>query len=73
MKFMMETKVIGGNVTGSGATIEVESVKTGEKQKLSADIVLVSTGRRPFTEGLNLAKAGLEANKFGRIEVNAQL
>jgi dihydrolipoamide dehydrogenase len=30
----------------------------------------VSTGRRPYTDGLQLAKAGLEADKFGRVDTN---
>lgn len=37
---------------------------------MKADVVLLCVGRRPFTDGLALEKAGLEANKFGRIEIN---
>lgn len=37
---------------------------------MKADILLLSVGRKPFTEGLDLAKAGLSANQWGRIEIN---
>jgi dihydrolipoamide dehydrogenase len=35
---------------------------------MHAEVVLLSIGRKPFTEGLALEKAGLEANKWGRVE-----
>ena len=34
------------------------------------DKVLVSVGRKPYTEGLNLTKIGVKKDKKGRIEVN---
>lgn len=37
---------------------------------MDADVVLVSTGRRAFTAGLQLDKAGLTTDKFGRVEIN---
>jgi dihydrolipoamide dehydrogenase len=37
---------------------------------MTADVVLLSIGRKPYTAGLDLEKAGLEANKFGKIEIN---
>jgi dihydrolipoamide dehydrogenase len=30
------------------------------------DVVLVSTGRRPFTEGLGLEEMGIELDPMGR-------
>jgi dihydrolipoamide dehydrogenase len=36
-----------------------------------ADVVLVSVGRRPVTEGLNLDKAGVELDGKGRIVIDA--
>jgi dihydrolipoamide dehydrogenase len=38
---------------------------------LEADYVLVSTGRRPYTAGLNLEKVGLETNKQGQVEIDS--
>lgn len=48
-KFMMKTKVVGGKGGANGCKVEVESADGGNKQTLDCDIVLVSTGRRPFT------------------------
>lgn len=38
---------------------------------MEADVVLLSIGRRPYTGGLDLEKAGLSANKFGKIDIYA--
>jgi len=38
---------------------------------LTADLLLVSVGRRPFTEGLGLENAGLETDETGAIPVDA--
>lgn len=32
--------------------------------------MLISTGRRPFTDGLNLEKVGVESDKAGRVDIN---
>ena len=37
------------------------------------DKVLVSVGRKPYTEGLNLTKVGVKKDNKGRIEVNNKL
>ena len=52
MKFMLSTKVVGGKGGANGCKVEVEPAAGGTKQSLDCDIILVSTGRRPFTEGL---------------------
>lgn len=70
---------------GQGLTIEVGAKVTGFKDgvlsaersedKLSfpADKVLVSVGRRPFTDGLGLDVAGVELDERKRIKVDAKL
>ncbi len=45
---------------------------SNEKVELSADIVLVATGRKPFTEGLDLKKLNIETNSKGQIETNSK-
>lgn len=32
--------------------------------------MLISTGRRAYTAGLNLEKVGLSTDKFGRVDIN---
>ena len=45
---------------------------TGEVggEKLSADLLLVAVGRKPVTDGLELARAGLQTNERGFIPVD---
>jgi len=47
--------------------------KNGKEVQFEGDYCLVSVGRRPFTDGLNLASAGLSTDDKGMIEVNDQL
>jgi dihydrolipoamide dehydrogenase len=70
MTFMLGTKVTAAKVSGSGVSLTVEAAKGGEAQTLDADVVLVSIGRRPNTDGLALDKAGLSTNQRGQIEID---
>jgi dihydrolipoamide dehydrogenase len=72
-KFMMKSKVVGGSGGPNGCKVEVEPAEGGSRQTLDCDIILVATGRRAFTQGLQLDKAGLVADKWGRVEVNDHL
>lgn len=72
-KFHLGTKVIGGSLKTNGATLKVENVQSAKTSEIDADIVLVATGRRPFTTGLNLEKVGIELDKGGRIIVDGHL
>ena len=52
----------------------VERVREkGEKVELKGDYCLVSVGRKPYTDGLNLEAAGLKADERGRIAVDDHL
>jgi len=63
------TKVTGVSVKAKKATLTVEPAKGGDSETIAADVVLVSIGRKPNTDGLALDKAGLSANDHGQIEV----
>ena len=52
LKFMLKTKVVGGSGSANGCKVEIEPAEGGAKSVLDADIVLVATGRRPYTGGL---------------------
>ena len=64
------TKVTGAKASKTGVTLTVEPAAGGAAETIEADIVLVSIGRRPNTDGLDLAKAGLAVNKRGQVEVD---
>src|SRR5688572_313966 len=54
------TKVTKAERNGSGVKLTVEPAKGGTAETIEADMVLVSIGRRPNTEGLDLEKAGIK-------------
>jgi dihydrolipoamide dehydrogenase len=64
------TKVTGAKAGKKSVSLIVEPAAGGEASTIEADVVLVSIGRRPNTEGLQLDKAGLAVNKRGQIETD---
>ncbi len=72
-KFKLNSKV--SSVTNKSDQVEVTFTnnETSKEEKILADKVLVSVGRKPYTEGLNLTKMGIQKDKQGRIEVNEKL
>src|SRR5438309_4855793 len=68
MTFHLETKVTGGKVNNGRST--VIATKDGQELKFEADKVLVSVGRRPFSEGLGAEKVGVEVDEMKRIKVD---
>ena len=69
-KFRLSTKVTGAKKTRSGVTLTVEPAKGGDAEEIKCDVVLVSIGRRPFTEGLGLEEAGVETER-GKVKIDA--
>jgi len=69
-EFYMQHKVTAASTKGKTASVKAVSLKDNSEIELKGDYVLVSTGRRPYTDGLNLEKAGLAADERGRIPVN---
>ncbi len=69
MKFMMGTKVNGIDTKGKVAKISVTG-PDGKDETLECDKVLVSIGRRPFTDGLGLEAAGVEMEERGKIKID---
>ena len=63
-------KVTKAEVKGDTVMLTVEPAKGGAAETIDADVVLVSIGRRPNTDGLGLDKAGLKTNNRGQIEVD---
>lgn len=69
-KFQLKTKVTKSVVEGDGVTLMTEAAKGGKEKEEKYDIVLVATGRRPYTDGLGLDTLGIQTDKLGRIEVD---
>jgi dihydrolipoamide dehydrogenase len=70
MEFKLATKCLGAKVDSKGAVVQVEEIATGTKSQIECDYILVSTGRRPYTEGLGLKELGVAMDKQGRVDIN---
>ncbi len=69
--FKLGAKVTAVDKDKRGAKVTFEPVKGGDAETLDADVVLVATGRKPYTEGLGLEEAGVVLDERGRVEVNS--
>ena len=70
IKFLLENKVTSVKNNNGKVLVDFIDNKTNKKSILECDKVLVSVGRKPYTEGLNLTKLGIKKDQAGRIEVN---
>ena len=70
MTFKLGSKVTGVDKAGKGAAVTFEPVKGGDAETLEADVVLVATGRRPYTDGLGLERAGVVLDEHGRVRIS---
>src|SRR5213082_970401 len=68
IKFHLETKVTGVKVENGHVIASAE--KANEKLAFEADKVLVSVGRKPFSEGLGAERVGVEFDERKRIKVD---
>lgn len=66
-------KVVSGKNLGTHGSVTVELVKGGEAKTFEADHVLVSTGRRPYVDGLNAKEIGIQFDDKHRIATNDHL
>ena len=73
INFKMSSKVNNVQSTNSGVSINYTDLKNSKDETIEFDKVLVSVGRKPYTEGLNLSKIGVKKDNKGRIEVDAKL
>jgi dihydrolipoamide dehydrogenase len=68
VKFRLGTKVTRARKGNDGVTLSIEPAKGGAAEELKADIVLLSIGRRPYTDGVG---AGVELDERGRVKTDA--
>ena len=71
-EFYFGHKVTSVENKGDEVVVTMDTPK-GESTTLTGDYCLVSVGRRPYTDGLNLEAAGLQADAKGKIEVDSYL
>ncbi len=68
--FMLSTKVLKAQTKLGKVELTVSDVSGSKQTNLSCDVVLVSVGRKPNTEGLGLGNVGIIVDDRGRINVN---
>ena len=71
LEFKLSHKVIATKASKSGVEVSMES---SDKKQITEkyDVVLMSVGRKPNTEGLNLEGIGVKLNDKKAIEINNQ-
>ncbi len=69
LSFELGAKVTG--VTKDGRKTFLTADKDGKELKFEADKILVAVGRKPTTEGLNAAAAGVELDERGRVKTDS--
>ena len=72
IKFYLSHKVFNVSVNKDNVNVDAED-SNGNKISFSGDYCLVSVGRKPFTEGLNLKALNIITNDKGQIDVNNHL
>lgn len=72
IKFYLGHKVTAVERNGEEVVVTAESNK-GKEEKLSGDYGMVAIGRKPYTEGLELDKVGIELDDRGRVTTDDNL
>jgi dihydrolipoamide dehydrogenase len=67
MKFRLGTKVTGARKGNEGVTLNMEPAGGGAAEELQADLVLLSIGRRAYTQG---AGDSVELDERGRVKTD---
>ena len=69
INFHMQHKVVKIKKNNDSAVVSTTD-KDGNKKDFNCDVVLISVGRKPNTNGLNLKKIGIELDQKNRIKTN---
>jgi dihydrolipoamide dehydrogenase len=73
IKFKLNNKVTAATNIKNKVIVDYTNNTTAVREKVECDKVLISVGRKPYTDGLNLSKIGIKKDSKGRIEVNKKL
>ena len=73
IKFKLNNKVTSVTNIKNKVVVEYTNNTTAARERHECDKVLVSVGRKPYTDGLNLSKVGIKKDDKGRIQVNEKL
>jgi dihydrolipoamide dehydrogenase len=68
--FKLSSKVTAVDASGKTLKATIEPAAGGKAETVDADVVLVSVGRVPYTEGLGLEAVGVKKDNKGRVIVD---
>jgi dihydrolipoamide dehydrogenase len=68
--FKLGAKVTSVDTSGKTLLARIDPAAGGKAETLEADVVLVSIGRVPYTEGLGLKEAGVALDNRGRVQID---
>src|SRR5262247_1079181 len=68
--FKLSSKVAAVDASGNRLKAKVEPASGGAAETIEADVVLVSVGRVPYSNGLGLDEAGVRKDNRGRVVVD---
>ena len=71
LNFVLNSAVQKVEGSKTKAKVTYKGNKTGEEVTIEADMVLVATGRKPFTSGLGLDKLGIEMTPRGQVKTDS--
>ena len=69
--FKLGSKVTAAKNVRGGVNLSIEPAAGGKGETLNADVILVSIGRRPNTEGLGLEEVGVQRDNRGFVTVDS--
>ncbi|CBI77048.1 dihydrolipoamide dehydrogenase [Bartonella clarridgeiae 73] len=72
IEYKLGAKVTAVTQSDSVARVTFEAVQGSVAETLEADVVLVATGRSPYTKGLGLAETGVQMDERGFIKIDGQ-
>ena len=73
IKFKLNCKVLSVINKDNKVEVQFEDNNDKTKENIIVDKALISVGRKPFTEGLNLSKIGVKKDNKGKIKVDKKL
>lgn len=71
LKFILGAAVQGASRGEGGITVDYTLRADDSAGSVEADVVLVATGRRPYTKGLGLEEAGITVTDRGQVQTDA--
>lgn len=71
VKFITSAKVTGAQVNSDSVRVDYEDMKTKSSQAVASEVVLVSAGRKAFSQGLGLEELGVKKDSAGRVLVDS--